>query len=119
MKKIKIWYNKNDFKDEIHGKRNEQPPEGYTQAVPLSNIAYQKYDEETGKWVHDQEKEIRTQMITERDSILDQVAKRDYRAWKAVKLNKPIDELYPGESDWYKAIMERFTELEIALGGEV
>ena len=41
-----------------------------------------------------------------------EIAGRDYRALKAQKLGKSIDALYPGETDWYKAQLERLLELE-------
>ncbi|MDR0409411.1 MAG: hypothetical protein LBH18_03335 [Spirochaetaceae bacterium] len=44
--------------------------------------------------------------------IKTEIANRDYRALKAQKLGRDIDELYPGETDWYKAQLERISELE-------
>jgi hypothetical protein len=118
MENIKTYYKKTNFRSVRYVPDTAEPPEGYTLAEPLSDTAYQKFDEKTGSWMHDEETELRIQMTAERDIILDEIAKRDYRAWKAVKLGKPIDELYPGESDWYKAKIQRFTELEAILSGE-
>jgi hypothetical protein len=44
--------------------------------------------------------------------IKTEIASRDYRALKAQKLGVKIDSLYPGETDWYKAQLERLSELE-------
>jgi hypothetical protein len=58
---------------------------------------------------------------TEQDSaelerLKAEIAARDYRALKAMKLETPLDELYPGESDWYRGTLDRIHELEAALG---
>ena len=68
--------------------------------------------------VNNEESEERIKMVTERDQILDEIAKRDYRALKAIKLGKPLNDLYPGESEWYERSIDRFNELEIILGSE-
>jgi hypothetical protein len=43
-----------------------------------------------------------------------EIAARDYRALKAVKLGVAINELYPGETDWYKGKVEELRALESA-----
>jgi hypothetical protein len=45
-----------------------------------------------------------------------EIAARDYRALKALKLGQPLDGLYPGESAWYQEKLNRIHELEAALG---
>jgi hypothetical protein len=49
---------------------------------------------------------------TEAANIKTEIASRDYRALKAQKLGREIDELYPGETGWYKAQIARLSELE-------
>jgi hypothetical protein len=41
-----------------------------------------------------------------------EIAARDYRALKAIKLGEDIDVLYPGESEWYKAQLTKIAALE-------
>ncbi len=41
-----------------------------------------------------------------------EIADRDYRALKALRLNTDIDVLYPGETDWYKSVVAEINELE-------
>jgi hypothetical protein len=48
----------------------------------------------------------------EMDAIKNEIARRDYRALKAQKLGQSIDELYPGETDWYKEQLARMEALE-------
>jgi hypothetical protein len=45
-----------------------------------------------------------------------EIAARDYRALKAMKLGQSLDTLYPGESAWYQEKLGRIHELEAALG---
>jgi hypothetical protein len=45
-----------------------------------------------------------------------EIASRDYRALKAVKLGVGLDSLYPGESAWYETTLDRVHELEETLG---
>lgn len=48
--------------------------------------------------------------------LIAEIAARDYRALKAVKLGKPLDDLYSGESEWYQGKLDRIHELEAELG---
>jgi hypothetical protein len=50
--------------------------------------------------------------LAEMEAIRSEIAKRDYRALKAQKLGKSIDELYAGETVWYKEQLARMEELE-------
>jgi hypothetical protein len=47
-----------------------------------------------------------------------EIAARDYRALKAFKLGKPLDELYPGETAWYENTIAEIIELESTLNGD-
>ena len=49
---------------------------------------------------------------TEITRIKTEISLRDYRALKAQKLGKAIDTLYPGETEWYKAQLDRISKLE-------
>ena len=44
--------------------------------------------------------------------IITEVASRDYRVWKAVRLSVPLEELYPGEGQWYREKMENYHQVE-------
>ncbi|MDR1250882.1 MAG: hypothetical protein LBK62_01820 [Treponema sp.] len=46
-----------------------------------------------------------------------EIAARDYRALKAQKLGEEIDDLYPGETGWYKEQLDRMEELEAIVAG--
>jgi hypothetical protein len=46
-----------------------------------------------------------------------EIAARDYRALKAQKLGEEIDDLYPGETDWYKEQLDHMEELEAIIAG--
>jgi hypothetical protein len=54
----------------------------------------------------------REQAQAEIARIKAEIAARDYRALKAMKLGEDIDVLYPGETEWYKAQLARIAELE-------
>jgi len=116
------WHNKLNFKDFIIiNDPNQQPPEGYVKAMPLYDteledyVAYQKWNEKSKTWEPDNEAEIVADAEKERKQIIAEIAARDYRAMKAVKLDIPLDELYPGESDWYKSKIARVHELDIVM----
>jgi hypothetical protein len=47
-----------------------------------------------------------------------EIAARDYRALKAVKLGKTLVEVYPDEPAWYEEKLARIHELEVVLGIE-
>jgi hypothetical protein len=44
--------------------------------------------------------------------IKGEIAARDYRALKAMKLGEDLDSIYPGESEWYQGRLSRMEELE-------
>lgn len=52
----------------------------------------------------------------ELEELKAEVASRDYRALKAVKLGVELDSIYPGESAWYQGKLDRIHELETSLG---
>jgi hypothetical protein len=51
------------------------------------------------------------------EELKEEIAARDYRALKAFKLGKPLDDLYPGETEWYAAAVAEINELEAGLIG--
>ena len=55
------------------------------------------------------------QNAAELERLKTEIAARDYRALKAMKLGQPLDDLYPGESAWYSGKLDRIHELEAAL----
>jgi hypothetical protein len=55
---IGAWYNKQNYTEFILILNpGEQPLEGYVRARPLPGVAYQTYDDQTGKWVADSNSE--------------------------------------------------------------
>lgn len=59
------------------------------------------------------EKEIQAEKDqTELVELKAEIASRDYRALKAMKLGVKLDDIYPGESSWYQAKLDRIHELE-------
>jgi hypothetical protein len=42
---------------------------------------------------------------------------RDYRAIKAFRLGKTVDELYPGETEWYEAQVAKINALRDEIAG--
>jgi hypothetical protein len=54
------------------------------------------------------------------DSILEirlkeaeaELTARDYRVTKAVRLGKPVEELYPGETEWYEAQVTKINDFK-------
>jgi len=110
------WFNKDNWRDmRLIFNPQELPPEGFIRAQPSYETNYQKYDEETEQWVHDSEAEEHAIKEAEITRIKNEIAERDYRALKAFKLETPLDELYPGETNWYKASIARINELEESL----
>jgi hypothetical protein len=53
---------------------------------------------------------------TELAELKSEVESRDYRALKAFKLGKTLEEIYPGEAEWYEEKLARIHELEETLG---
>jgi hypothetical protein len=46
------------------------------------------------------------------EQIKAEIARRDYRVLKAKRLGEDLDELYPGETDWYKNALNVMGGLE-------
>ena len=57
-------------------------------------------------------REEREGLEAELAGFLAEIAARDYRALKAFKLGAALDELYPGESEWYQGRVAAVNELE-------
>jgi hypothetical protein len=49
------------------------------------------------------------------ERIKSEIQSRDYRALKAQKLGEDLDDLYPGESEWYRDQLDRIGELEAVI----
>jgi hypothetical protein len=54
---------------------------------------------------------IKGSMIAELEA---EIAARDYRVIKAARqvLNEKIEEMYPGETEWYNSIVAKINELK-------
>jgi len=102
------WYNTKTM--EIEYFPEGAAPEGYTKEEPLPWIRFQKFDGTA--WVKDDEAEAEHAKFVEIESIKKEIAQRDYRALKAFKLGMELDELYPGETQWYQDSIARIHELE-------
>jgi len=113
---IGAWYPKKDGRDFIlNYDPNKEVPEGYTCIEPLPGIKYQKFDDETQAWVPDPHAQAVGEANTERTQIIAEIALRDYRALKAFKLGEALDDIYPGESAWYKEQIARINKLDMLL----
>jgi len=66
------------------------------------------WSEEDFEWVVDYKPTI----ISNMDFVLEEVSKRDYRVLKAFKLGVSVDDVYPGESEWYFNIMSMYHAME-------
>jgi len=118
-KNIGAWYPKKDGRDFIlNFDPDKQMPEGYTAVPPLHGVEYQTFDDETQAWIPDPAAEQAARAAAERQQIISEIAARDYRALKAVKLGQELDDLYPGESEWYRGKIARVNELEALLQPE-
>jgi len=114
---IGVWYPKKDGRDFIFNyDPNREMPEGYTVIPPLHGVEYQTFNDSTQKWVPDPAAEQKAQAVAEREQLIAEIAGRDYRALKAVKLGEKLDEIYPGESEWYREKIARVNELEALIG---
>ena len=108
------WFNKQNHHDfKLIFDPKEAPPEGYVKIKPLLHQEYQKFNEKNQAWEVDPDAEKKAKAIIEKEQIIKAIASRDYRALKAFKLGKKLDDLYPGETDWYKAQIERIKELDL------
>jgi hypothetical protein len=108
-----VWFNKNNFRDfTLIFDPATAPPEGYVRTRPLKDAPFQKYDEDAALWIEDAEAQQRHSALAERDAIKAEIAARDYRALKAIKLSQSLDALYPGESEWYAQKLDRLHEIE-------
>jgi hypothetical protein len=63
-----------------------------------------------------EEEVIAGEAATELADLKSEVESRDYRALKAFKLGKTLEEIYPGEAEWYEEKLFRIHELEETLG---
>jgi len=77
----------------------------------LSNVYW---DEDTFEYKH----EYKSAVLRAIDNALYQISQRDYRALKAIKLGVDIEDIYPGEREWYlnaityyKDVVEDYEEL--------
>jgi hypothetical protein len=73
-------------------------------------IVLGRTDEETAQETQREAREV------ELAGLKAEIAARDYRALKACKLGVELDSIYPGESAWYSASLDRIHELEETLG---
>ena len=69
------------------------------------------YSEIENKWILD----YRPKMEARIAELYQLIASSDYKASKAVKLNQPFDELYPGEREKYTAYVEELNQIEADL----
>ena len=107
------WFNKKDRFDFVNIFDPErEPPEGYTKTPPLDNEPRQHYDETARQWVKDVADETKLNARREIAAVKQEIAERDYRALKAFRLGVTVDELYPGETAWYRERVARIHELE-------
>lgn len=69
------------------------------------------WDEENFKWLFNYVPAVKASI----DSLLKEIEARDYRALKAIKLDVPLESLYPGEKEWYEGKIEELHKAEVDL----
>ena len=114
------WYNtKNREVITITEKSDPVDKELFTKEIPPESSPFIIWDKTKGKWEIDKEAKAQAekeekmgQKSEEVAIILAEISSRDYRALKAIKLGKDVEELYPGERAWYKAKIEELHEIE-------
>jgi chromosome segregation ATPase len=94
----------------------EKLAENETKERPLENEQFQKFDGK--KWVVDKAKKEKAEKEKELNelqgkigSLESEISSRDWRVIKAQRLNKDVDELYPGESEWYEDTVVKINKL--------
>ena len=109
---IKVWYSTEFPGSTLNLAAHIEPPDGYTDIPPIDGTIYQMFNTVLQEWEEDPEREDRANIEAEIMRIKSAITERDYRALKAFKLGVQLDDLYPGETDWYKTQITRLNELE-------
>lgn len=89
----------------------------WTRKERLPNESFQDWDEEKGNFVVNSEKKEKAKKENEIGTLRSEINSRDWRWAKAQKLDVDVDEIYPGERDWYTKTVAKINELESALEG--
>jgi hypothetical protein len=100
-------------------------PDGLLSVIELTNEAHKhlidgqragkqlKWDSNETPYLADiPEPTEKEKAVVHIEKLKTELTARDYRLLKALKLGKDLDELYPGETDWYKAAIAEINELE-------
>jgi hypothetical protein len=114
-----------EYHKKTSGKWEKVKIEAVGEALPDGAVLPDDLTAEQNAEIREQQEADRVAALTpeqrnreEYDKIKREITARDYRALKAYKLGQSLDDLYPGESEWYQAQLDRIHELEEALGIE-
>jgi hypothetical protein len=110
------WYSKTDAGEskDIYG-LDEIAGEDWTREAPLSDEPYQKWDEASGSWVVDTKKKEIADLQNKIGALKSEISSRDWKIIKAQRLGKTVDDLYPGETEWYNLTVETINGFESQL----
>jgi hypothetical protein len=94
---------------------DEEPGEGWTREAPAENEPYQKWDEASGSWTVDAGKKERAELESALGALRSEIGSRDWKIIKAQRLGTTVEEVYPGETEWYIAAVNQINDLEARL----
>lgn len=94
---------------------DEAPGAGWTREKPLENEAYQHFDLAAGHWVVDEEKKEIAALKGQVGKLKAEISSHDWKVIKAQRLGVGVDELYPGETNWYNTAIQEINALEAEL----
>jgi hypothetical protein len=94
---------------------DEDPGNEWTRKAPLENEPHQKWDEASGSWVVDTKKKETADLESKIGALKSEISSRDWKVIKAQRLERPVDDLYPGETAWYNQTVEKINDYEAQL----
>jgi hypothetical protein len=110
------WFNKHNIGEtKVVNDLDEEPDSDWTREEPIPNEQFQIWSEEEGTFVRDVTAREIAEVEREIGSLRSEISSRDWKCIKAQRLKIDVEELYPGETDWYVATVERINTLETRL----
>jgi hypothetical protein len=110
------WFSKNNAGEtKLISNLDEEPGEDWTREAPIEHEPYQKWDEDTNSWTIDVKRKKKTELVNELGTLRSEISSRDWKVTKASRLGKTVEEVYPGETEWYLLAIAKINELEAEL----
>jgi hypothetical protein len=106
-----IWLNPKDpFDSQVINELDILPHKGWIQttAKPLVGVEHQRYDVKSNQWVEDTSTKKYHESIIRLADIKRKIEESDWKIIKCMRLNKTLEELYPGERRWYMDQMKEY-----------